>query len=272
MVDERIHPLLSMKTGKDDFMTCSKCQHDQPDGKFCEACGNSLFEPNGGASASTALAVVSPQPGQSEFTKKTSQYWNHSIATLKQPLDAFRSSAESFGQGVTTLLLYMAVFTISVYFIANSLFKQLNVFWLESAESLPFFTISSRVFLFSFVTMAISLFVLFVVVRWMKLGIDGKRLTAQYGALLLPFLAVNVLAMLFALSGTASVTFILLGASVFYTALIVPSLFIYHHGMQQGKTAAFYGSIGTSLLILLLSYFFWRWLMIEKINEITAYF
>ncbi|WP_390216756.1 hypothetical protein [Halobacillus campisalis] len=177
-----------------------------------------------------------------------------------------------FAQGIMTLLLYMITFTLSLYFLASSLMKQLNTFWMET-EPLPFFEISSKLFLFSFIGVIISILALIIVASAMKLNLTIKEIIAQYGAITTPFLALNVLTLLFSLSGTVSVTLLLLGISCFYVLLMVPVLVIYHHGVTgESGAPVFYWSVGTSILILLLSYLFWKWILIERLGELTPLF
>ncbi|MCP3027931.1 zinc ribbon domain-containing protein [Halobacillus sp. A5] len=255
-------------------MKCSSCQHEQPAGNFCGVCGTPFSQVEA-ASPTTALATVETPNGA---MKNVRNYWNDSLRYIRQPLEAFRTPASGFTQGVITLLLYMVSFTLSLYFLLNSFAKVFGSSWLYTgdpfgpSQSLPFYEINSRVFLFSLAGVVISLLAIVMVTKLLKYPFCVKTLTAQYGALLTPLLLVNVISILFALSGTAAVTLFLLSASMFYALLVVPILFIYHQGLSNRSSAhVFYGSIGTSVIILFFSYFFWRWQLIEKLSELQTY-
>ncbi|GGF29985.1 hypothetical protein GCM10010954_31410 [Halobacillus andaensis] len=262
-------------------MKCTNCQNEQSSGKFCGVCGTPFSEEEIAQSPppTTALATVEQNTSNADSMNNVRYYWNDFLRFLKQPLEAFRADESAFARGMITLLLYMTAFTLSIYFISNSLYKFFNTsmmmeefaFW-EAPTAIPFFEFSYRIFFFSLVGVVISLVSIFIVSKIMKLTLCPKTLVAQYGALMTPFLFVNVITILFALSGTVTATFLLLGASMFYGLLVAPILFIYHHGMRSQPQRVFYGSIGTSVIILFLSYFMGRWMLIEKLSELGERF
>ncbi|MFG6147837.1 hypothetical protein [Halobacillus sp. B23F22_1] len=262
-------------------MKCTNCQNEQSTGKFCGVCGTPFSEEEIAQSPppTTALATVQQNKSHGGSINNVKYFWNDSLRFLKQPLEAFRSDESAFARGMITLLLYMTAFTLSVYFISNSLYKVFKPsmimeefgFW-EAPTAIPFFEYSYRVFFFSLAGVVISLLSIFVVSKIMKLTLCPKTLVAQYGGLITPFLFVNVITILFALSGTVMATFLLLGASMFYGLLVAPILFIYHHGLRSGPQRVFYGSIGTSVIILFLAYFMGRWMLIEKLSELGENF
>ncbi|WP_082233164.1 hypothetical protein [Halobacillus massiliensis] len=248
-------------------MKCPQCENEQSSGKFCGVCGSALTVEE---AASTALITVETK--EADTIGKVKAYWDQSLLYLKQPLEAFRVSESFFAQGAAALLLYTLAFSLSIYFLANSIIKIMSLGW-EEAEKLPFFETTSKIFLYSIVGVAISLAAIMIVSKLMKLTLDMKRTVAQYGALITPFILVNLISILFALSGTVTATIVLLGSSLSYALYLVPVLFIFNHGVSgQRRPYAFYGAIGTSVIISFLTYFFWKWKLIEKFNEFDSFF
>ncbi|WP_431803886.1 hypothetical protein [Halobacillus andaensis] len=261
-------------------MKCSNCHHEQASGKFCGACGSALIEEETLEVESTS--TTAPVPGHTSSNTSAMEnvrnYWDRSLRFIQQPLEAFRATDKSVTQGLITLFLFMLSFTLSLYFLLNSFAKVLTLGWMEAGEpfspsqSLPFYEISSRIFLFSLAGVVISLLAIMIMTKLLKHPFCIKTIVAQYGALLTPFLLINVFAILFALSGTATVTVLLLSVSMFYALIVVPILFIYHQGINNGAADyAFYASILTSVIILFFSYLFWRWMLIEKLSELQFY-
>ncbi|MFC7063146.1 hypothetical protein [Halobacillus seohaensis] len=259
-------------------MKCTQCHHEQVSGKFCGVCGGPMSEAGTSVeteqAASAATMEDKPVTNTSDSFEKVKKfsgdYGQWALRFLKQPSLAFRAGETAFAQGLATLIIYMVAFSLSIYFLANSLFKQLG-FGLGD-QSLPFFSVSSRLFLVSLIGIVICLVALFVIARFMDLQLNVKRLIAQYGGLITPFAAINVLAIIFGLSGAVSMTLLLLGGSAFFVLILVPALFIYHYGLTfKAEQNVFYWSTGTSLIIMVVTYLFWNWIISDTLNEIESF-
>ncbi|MFG6147756.1 hypothetical protein [Halobacillus sp. B23F22_1] len=258
-------------------MTCNKCNNEQDSGKFCGVCGSPL-EQAAGAEYSAAAVESSPEKTaavNSESMEKVKQFSGEfsqsSLRLLKRPAAAFQLGESAFMQGLVTLIIYSLAYTLSIYFLANSLFKQMGSFLMES-QSLPFFELSSRLFLLSLIGVAISVFSIFIISKGLKLSISIKRLIAQFGGLLTPFAAVNLAAIIFGLSGSLSLTLLLLGFSTSFALLIVPILYIYHQGVtEQPEQNVFYWSLVTGVSVSVLTFFFWRWMVSDTVEEIESF-
>ncbi|MFC7320013.1 zinc ribbon domain-containing protein [Halobacillus campisalis] len=259
-------------------MKCPQCNHEQGSGKFCGVCGSPLS--SAGASVETEQAATAatmehkPVTTNSESVEKVKKfsgdYGQGALRFLKRPSLAFRAGETAFAQGLATLIIYMVAYSLSIYFLANSLFKQMG-FGL-GVQSLPFFGVTSRLFLISLIGIVICLAALFVMARFMNLQMSVKRLIAQYGGLITPFAAINVIAIIFGLSGAMSMTMLLLGGSAFFVLILVPALFIYHHGLtSKAEPHVFYWSTGTSLLIMIVSYLFWNWVISDMLDELDSF-
>ncbi|WP_027953906.1 zinc ribbon domain-containing protein [Halobacillus kuroshimensis] len=264
-------------------MKCPQCNHEQISGKFCGACGAPLDQstPVGNAEQAATASTMGNQSAGSgkesvEKVKKMSgDYGQGALRFLKQPSLAFHTGESAFAQGLVTLIIYMAAFSMSLYFLANSLFKLMGMGFGEQA-SLPFFNISSRLFLVSLIGLVICLASLFMMARFMGLSLTIKQLIAQYGSLVTPFAAINVLAIVFGLSGAVVMTMSLLGVSTTFVLTVVPAIYIYHKGLLlNADRNVFYWSTGTSLLILFISYLIWDWIisdMLDKVDSFLSFF
>lgn len=233
---------------------------------------------NTGETATIATENPSAESGKHsvERVKKMSgDYGQGALRFLKQPSLAFRAGESDFVQGLITLIVYMTAFSLSIYFLANSLFKLMGLGYGEPS-SLPFFSVNSRLFAASLVGMAICFVSLFVIAKAMKLQLSIKQLIAQYGSLLTPFAVVNVLAIVTGLSGAVVMTFLLLGISGTFVLMVVPVLYIYHLGLTlKPERNVFYWSIGTGLLIMFISYLLWNIMlsgMWEEMESFLSYF
>ncbi|UOQ45579.1 hypothetical protein MUN89_06455 [Halobacillus salinarum] len=105
---------------------------------------------------------------------------------------------------------------------------------------------------------------------------DVKALTAQYASLLVPFAALNIVAIVFGLSGSATLTLGLAGISLFFSMCLVPALAIYTYVLKyKPQVNSMYWSFGAMLSTLIISYFIGYKLvegMIDKIDTLLSVF
>ncbi|MGP4077644.1 hypothetical protein [Halobacillus sp. K22] len=256
-------------------MRCPNCDNEQSSGKFCGVCGSSLGT-EGNSNSEVAAAYVNgahdnPAMSMDKVKQFSGEYGQTSLDFLKRPVSALQANESSFVQGIISLFIYMVTFTLSIYFLVNTLFKQASGFFMES-QSLPFFAVSSRIFVVSLIGVSISFAVLFLVSIILNLSLNLKSGVAQYGGIITPFVGVNLLAIVFGLSGAIALTVATLCISTFFTLLIVPTLFIYHHGItKMPEKNIFYWSTGTTLSILLLSYLIGRGMVISTLRDIESF-
>ncbi|MGP4069884.1 zinc ribbon domain-containing protein [Halobacillus sp. B29] len=256
-------------------MKCTNCGNEQSSGKFCGMCGSSLSTEGNSNSEVAATHVSGVNENASLSMDKVKQfsgeYGQTSLDFLKRPVSALQATEASVVQGVISLFLYMVTFTLSIYFLVNTLFKQASGFFMES-ESLPFFAVSSRIFVVSLIGIVISFAVLFIVSKLLNLPLSLRSGIAQYGGVLIPFVGVNLLAIVFGLSGAIVFTVTTLSISSFFALLIVPTLFIYHHGItKMPEKNIFYWSTGTSLSILIISYLIVRGMAVNTLRDIESF-
>ncbi|UOQ45578.1 hypothetical protein MUN89_06450 [Halobacillus salinarum] len=114
-------------------MKCSNCNHEQESGKFCGGCGSSLVS-DGLTHAGEVSEVPAAEAAHSnnENLEKAKQfssaYGHYSLKLLKRPSHAFDADDSLFFQGLTTLFVYLLAFSLSLYFLANSYYKQFASF------------------------------------------------------------------------------------------------------------------------------------------------
>ncbi|MFD2922474.1 hypothetical protein [Halobacillus naozhouensis] len=255
-------------------MICSNCSHEQESGNFCRVCGvkiseESVPQPEGSSrlqeqqQAHAAVTVVQPQTDNMAKAKQLSaQFGRNALQMLKRPSTAFNLTERQFVSSLVTMAIYILAFMLSLYFLVNKLYKvtiggfgsfmgEVNI-----QQSLPFFKVAAPIFLFVFLFITAATVTVFLVLKMMNINLSFPEVVAQYGGLMVPFTALNVIAILFGLSGSIGFTLVSLNISLVFTVFILPAIAVYHHGLSsQFETRNVYWSIGTSAVTMLLTYF-----------------
>ncbi|QGS69448.1 hypothetical protein CV093_17655 [Oceanobacillus sp. 143] len=112
-------------------------------------------------------------------------------------------------------------------------------------------------------------------IRFAKNQETFKTIIAQYGSIIVPFTALNVVAMLGGLIGSYQLTFIPLVISVIFTFTFVPVLFVFEKVSNINKNGQkVYLSLATIVLISLISYILGDALLsslVEDIEDLLYY-
>ncbi|GGA79098.1 DUF6574 domain-containing protein [Ornithinibacillus halotolerans] len=276
------------------MQTCTNCGHNQNTGKFCEECGGLLQDQQTAASATSevhsmdanhvntpetqtaATTVNQTQTNDTVEKVKTglSQYWNYIVHHIKNPSNSFQSTENNLLNSIVTLVLYAVTFSLSIYLLANSVYKSITSFFSVS-ESLPFFGMNFRFILGAFIIIAITFGSALAVTKLAKHQDNFKTLLSQYGGLVVPFLALNIIALFGGLIGSATLTLVPLVASNTFMVSIVPAIFVYEKSSQvDTKGLKVYHSFLTVLIIAIISYIISDFALsnlFEEISEIMYY-
>lgn len=253
------------------IITCSQCQHQQESGKFCGSCGadlSSAMESTVQQPAQTEVAAgVHTQPAYTNenLTKAkegVSKYWSFALDVLKRPSIALTGTEGHFVNGLVTIAVYVVAFALSLYFLANKLFKTMfggmGSLFGESpmgAQSLPFFDIVSPLFMFALLFVAGALLSSFAAIKMMSDSLSFKGIIGQFGSVIIPFAALNVIAIIFGLTGSIQVTLLLTALSLLFPVIVMPALVVYDRSMQNSRPVnRIYWSVGASALSLLIAY------------------
>ncbi|UTE77442.1 DUF6574 domain-containing protein [Rossellomorea sp. KS-H15a] len=271
------------------MMKCSKCFNEQDSGKFCGKCGANLMEAEithqptayeevAAASETVAREQVPVNESVTKAKEGVSKYWNYALQILKKPSLALEGGDHQFKNGLITIGLFVIAFSLSIYFLVNKLFKAMfgglgSMFSEDGmgAQSLPFFHITSSLFMFSLIFLVGALISVFLAGKFMSKGITFKKLLAQFGGVLVPFATLNVVAIPTGLMGSVQWTLILTGVSLFYAIVIMPAIVVYDRAMKsQQSVNKVYLAAGASALSMFITYLVIRTSVMEFMEEIES--
>ncbi|MFD1173481.1 hypothetical protein [Oceanobacillus picturae] len=257
------------------MLVCTTCNHKQETGKFCGVCG-SVVTPEGnpaGADNLTApaqsAATMAPVSQPTDIKDGLQQYGSYFLSLLKNPSLAFQSGRKHFISGFVTLIIYAIAFSLSIYFLANSLTRSFMGGFGTTESSLPFFELNFRLFFIIAISMVISLLSSFIMVKAAKNHIDFQTFVAQFGGLAVPFVGLNVLAILFGLAGSIQLTMYTLGTSLILFLMFVPVIMVYDKATlvaKQGQRV--YLSLATVILMSVLTYIVGRIMLADFISDV----
>ncbi|TMU83448.1 hypothetical protein FGG79_19765 [Bacillus sp. BHET2] len=270
------------------MLKCTSCLNEQDSGKFCGKCGTSLMEnsnhqPSAYTEASAASSAMDTQPVNTnenvmKAKESVSKYWSYALQVLKKPSVALETKENQFVNGVITMALFVIAFALSIYFLANKLYKAVvggfGSLFSEGgigAQSLPFFSITSSLLMFAVFFIIGSFISVFLVSKFMSEGFTMKELLGQFGSILIPFTALNVVAIVFGLMGSIQLTLILTGVSMFYTVAILPSIVVYDRAMKSGKILnKLYWATGASAASMFIAYLIVRMSVLDFMSDIES--
>lgn len=271
------------------MLICSNCNNEQESGKFCGVCGGALqaaqSQPGNppvqptpvntpeGQVAATTTTTAEPQTQQTTEKIKNvlSQYWAYFLNVIKNPTSAFQLNESHFINGIITMVLYILTFSLSIYFIANSLMRA--TFGGLYDQSLPFFLINSRLVFLAILAIALTFGSAMAMTKIAKSRDAFKTILAQYGGLIVPFTALNVIAILGGLVGSPFLTFIPLTISFTVIFSFVPVLFVFEKAStidMQGQKI--YLSLATLFLIAIGTYIIGEIAVFNLIDDLDSFF
>ncbi|UOR11580.1 zinc ribbon domain-containing protein [Halobacillus amylolyticus] len=278
---------------KSFYMICPNCNHEQESGRFCGVCGTEISteqpvhqldksadQQQQQQQFQSAATEVQPQSDSMAKAKQaSSQFGKNALQLLKRPSIAFTSTENHFVSGLVTMAIYITAFTLSLYLLANKFYKLtmggFSSLMGESStqQSLPFFKVVSPIFLFVLLFLAAATVTIFVAIKMMNINFSFQKAVAQYGGLIIPFTTLNIAAIVFGYSGSIGFTLVSLNASLVFTVFILPAIMVYHYGMNSPhKSRNIYWGVGTSAVIMLITYFIVRTFaldFIERMQEFT---
>lgn len=270
------------------MLKCSTCNAEQDSGKFCGVCGGHLEAIESGEDFSQQIEdeqaattqsipvqpdvpqaheqpISAPQQNSFEIQKELGQYWTYVLDLLKNPTKGLQLGESQFIYGIINLALYVITFSLSIYTLFNTIFK--NTFGLLSdigmfgdifnavsgvPKSLPFGTIVFQTGTRGIILIIIAFASLFVFSKLMTNRISFKGLVAQYGGVITPLLALNILAIFIGLLGSASLSSTLIIFSIIFTMIITPALIVFEKGAHlTNLTQKVYFGFGASAVALI---------------------
>ncbi|WP_042143497.1 hypothetical protein [Paucisalibacillus sp. EB02] len=277
------------------MLTCSNCGTKQNTGKFCEECGGALQIEQASATIATSnqtneatqgsqQSAASTAVNSAQSSKQTqetveaikgglSHYWSYLLELIKNPTTAFQTGNSNFVNGLVTIILFTITYSLSLYWLANSFYKQAFGGFLE--ESLPFFAINARLVFGILIMFAITLGSVFAVTKLAKHQDGFKTVLAQFSGLVAPLLAVNLIAIIGGLTSSVELTIYPLVLSNILAFVIIPVLFVYEKSAQvNSKGQKVYHSFLVLLMITVVTYIISSSLLsgtLEELEEIMYY-
>ncbi|UOQ94488.1 hypothetical protein MUO14_05915 [Halobacillus shinanisalinarum] len=272
-------------------MICTNCNHEQESGKYCGVCGAEISTEQQAHRSedlaqrqqeqqqqAQAAETIAQSDNMAKAKHASRQFGKHALQLLKRPSGAFSSTENQFVSGLITMAIYIIAFTLSLYFLANKLY-QLTIGGFSSfmgepnvQQSLPFFKMASPIFLFVLLFIAAATITMIAAIKMMNINLSFQKVIAQYGGLIIPFTALNSMAILFGISGSIGFTLAALYASLVFTVFILPAIVVYHYGVNSPhETRNIYWSVGTSAVIMLIAYFIVRTFALDFIGRMQEF-
>ena len=281
------------------MLECPSCNHQQGTGKFCGVCGTAMqsqqaadnsnqqstreeeapqantqqvnvqIESETTAKSDPAVATIegNAQPTADTIKEGLNHYWSYFLSLLKNPARAFQSSEKQFTNSLITIGLFALFFSLSIYFLGNSLYKTFGGGWI--GESLPFFSIVSRLFFFALILIVLTFGSALAMTKLAKNQDSFKKIITEYGSIYVPFVALNLVAVIGGLIGSYQLTFFSLAISVVMTFSYVPVLFVYEKVSEINRNGQkIYISLATILLISFICFFLADALLMDFISQI----
>lgn len=104
-------------------MQCPNCNHDQVSGSYCSDCGNYLLRHQREVIKDTAIATDAPivvKDHLATLKSQTKLYANYFIRQLKNPSLSYSKGESEFTNAIVSILLFIALFSLSIYLFAVS--------------------------------------------------------------------------------------------------------------------------------------------------------
>lgn len=214
-------------------MKCTDCGLEQEEGKFCGQCGASLpvvdhkglnveqvvvhHAPNESAgqdrveqatgmdsslqgSSSNSQGVEVNKDAMDKVKHTTKAYWTYFIEYLKHPSLIFSKKEESFKHGLISIVIVAFLLALSTSMLVRNLtrlaYRDFGAMFSDYYVGPSIFSIFWYALVFVVISMAIILFLLFVVNQLFGTAYSLKEITSVYGAHLVPVIVVTGIAFL----------------------------------------------------------------------------
>lgn len=246
-------------------MKCPACLHENEGGNFCEECGTKLVQSTVEETASTIeqnnsnVNVNTPPNQYVEGAKKVSKmYFRFFIGVLKKPYSSsLEVGSEHLINGLITIILYAIIIPLMMYLGIKNIFSTANsigdsLFGGDTPSFNPPFTdlVIIPAFAYAIFILLVATFS-FLSIKLGKVPASYKAVISRFGAFLIPFVAILLVALIMSLLKIGSFIFFL--SFGFITSIfLVPALVIvsfkkdYHDGLD-----AIYGTLLTYILTII---------------------
>lgn len=241
-------------------MQCPNCHHEHVEGNFCVKCGTPLTSANEqAATVDTENAQTNPVPPftekvqpnvQLEKAKEISKmYFGFFMTVLKSPFSqASKVSSAHFVNGLISIVLFSLLIPLITY---------LNLGDLRHYIDSPFANVVLKPMVGFAIYMLLIAVYSFVGLKAGKVSANIKEVISRFGALLIPFIALFLVAIILSILQIKILAFLLLFVGISLSVSMVPLFIILSYKKESEKGLdAFYCSIivylltGLTLLIM----------------------
>jgi len=221
-------------------------------------------------SASVSQPSQPAQPNeQVELVKETSKKYIEYVKEFgMKPSLIFRNPENQFTNALITIAIILLLASYTIFSAIKSVYNSaMGGFGIDFADlfetqtpKLPFFSIFSNAFLLFLLLLAVSVGVIFVVLKISKQQVNFKSLVGVYGTLLLPVIGVVFLSFLFVLINKVALGMALLFLGFAMAVYLYPLRIAFHNFIGELKIDVihrglmYFGGFSIVLYIVLTEY------------------
>lgn len=174
-------------------------------------------------------AAPTPQGAQTndqtaEIKEHVQSYWKFATNLLKNPTTAMHSPDHKYTYGIVNFILYAVTYSLTIIALMKS---TLGIFSGIIDEDIPYFGVFFRVSFYIIVLLAVVVLGVFLIERIMIKEGNLQVVISQVGGLMTPIIALQLVAILFALGGAITLVLLLMLLTLFLALIIMPTLYIY---------------------------------------------
>lgn len=208
------------------------------------------------ATAQTAQAqqAATTQAGHdqtAEIKEHMQSYWNFALRMLKNPTEALNVKEEKFYFGIINFILLSITYGITFIYIkkeADKLYRYGDLFKVSTMN--VFFGI----FLFTALFSIVAILGTFTIAKLAKTNKDFKSIITQFGALITPVIALQIVTIVLAITESFSLMLAFLLLSILFSYLVLPALLIYEYCKITPNEQGVYFAAAVVLLNILFIY------------------
>lgn len=260
----------------DNLLVCDSCGNEQQTGKFCGKCGKPLGEKHETEGITESAATIAQGEANERADRiKTSfqKYYQYFLKMIQNPTHALHLDERWFIYGLITIILFALTYVFSLYTLANTFYK--NTIGQFFGESLPvsFFDFTSPIFIYILLFLGCSFIAMFFSDKFFVGEVNYQRVIAQYGGLIVPFTALNIVAILFAFTGLVTLTLIIMSISLIFTLYFVPAIRTYDQLLKGSNSAQrVYITFGVVAVIIVLIVIIIRLVVLDFVSSLGTLF
>ena len=229
-------------------MKCPNCGHEGT-GKFCVKCGTPFEEAATASEAPSGRNTTFPIDQEQlnrhiESVKEVSRnYFNYFLTVFMHP---YRRAAQIQGQqwvnGLITIVLYGLFIGLFTYVLLGDL---------RSMIASPFINFVLKPTIGHIVFLSLVAFFIFLAAKLMRVNWTFLDVYAEFGSLLVPFVALFLFALILALLQAKVFAVILLLLGMMIASFLTPALILTIHRQETGGLDRFYAIVVVYVLLFI---------------------